>query len=123
MEVNNEELVEVYNEKLGFNRLYTKDGCLLVLATSDGTTTNVGWSTWFTDKNFEKHALQDARVVRLFLKISTDPGVRFILEHPFFELVKKVKVVRVPKGARFQVCDMYGSETVVYDDEKMWESA
>ena len=132
---------EEYSEALGFSRLYTADGRLLVLVTNSygaGWSTNAGISA--------DNLLMDARIVRFFYETYVSPRlvkldsreVRFwkldeapmkaFLEQLGFEYVylgglSNLDIEFVPPNSKFRVTEYDGLESIViYNPEKWFTS-
>ena len=137
---------EVYNESLGFSRLYTDKGDLLVLV-------SVGYgSGWSTDpymhKNVSRRLLMDSRIVRFFYDTYIAPligkprscGCCSLLcqcrpdKAPMEKLLKELglpdvdlgglrdlEIQSVPANKQFRVQSYDGAESITLFDPPSWE--
>jgi hypothetical protein len=134
-EINGQRVREVYDEKLGFSRLYTDtdDELLVLIAPNFGA----GWSTWNGGDDSEK-LLADSRIIRFYhdtyLKTKTrevGPFQEFLESLGIYNvyittlrpLKDYLKIHQIPKGSRFRVDEYDGSETIVYFQEESWATA
>ena len=134
-EINGQRVREVYDEELGFSRLYTDvDEQLLVLIAPNF---GAGWSTWNGGDDSEK-LLSDSRIIRFYhdtyLKTKTrevGPFQEFLESLGIYNvyittlrpLKDYLKIHQIPKGSRFRVNEYDGSETIVYFQEEKWATA
>ena len=133
-QINGQRVHEVYDEKLGFSRLYTDaDDLLVLIAPNYGA----GWSTWTGGDDSEK-LLTDSRIIRFYhdtyLKTKTrevGPFQEFLeslgIHNVYITTLRPLKdyleIERIPKGTRFRVDEYDGSESIVYFQEENWVTA
>ena len=132
-EINGERVHEVYDEKLGFSRLYTDTNDFLVLIAPGY---GAGWSTWNVDDS--EKLLMDSRIVRFYhdtyLKNNTNKvepfqefldslGIHNVYITTLTPLKRYLQIEKIPSGTRFQVHEYDGSESIVYFREESWMTA
>lgn len=143
-----EKVKEVYDEKLGFSRLYIKGGklggYLLVLIADDY---GAGWSTNSAGK-YAQHLLMDSRVVLFFYKTYIAPlqldcecdtlqCVCDVSESPMRDFLKsigldtscinlagisKLKIGFVPPNKTFCIQEYDGYESIIFPNENWYTS-
>jgi len=138
-------VTEVYDKTLGFSRLYTAKGELLILATCYY---GEGWSTCSTD--YVKYLLMDSRIVLFFYntyiqplfgkartcgcrsyacrcKVDEKPMADFLESIPitpaYLGGLKHLEISFVPPKTRFRVFEKDGCEIVDYFREEHWHSS
>ena len=135
---------EVYNENLGFSRLYTDKNELLVLVT------NGYGAPWSTLSNSPINLLMDARIVQFFYdtyiarlfdeqrscwmcgiicecKVDEAPMQTFLaglgFQNIYLRGLSNLAIETVPAGKKFRVTEYDGCESVVIYTEDRWISS
>ena len=139
---------EEYNETLGFSRLYTDKGELLVLISSGFGSS---WSAdCYAKKDLTRHLLMDARIVRFFYdtyikplvgkqrpchgcglvcscRVDEAPMQQFLEELGFPDVylgcLKNLTIETVPPNTKFRVTEYDGSESLIFYSEASWENS
>jgi hypothetical protein len=121
-----ENLHEVYDEKLGFSRLYTNDDKLVVLVSDDYGT---GWCT--ENPKYGKQLLMDARIIRFYWDTYLKNEAKDVDITPLQDFLASLGIQGVCvdknnlplidfvfKGCRFRVNGCDGKETIIRFTEK-----
>lgn len=137
---------EVYDEALGFSRLYTEKGELLVLISGGCGTT---WTAnQFNGKDVRRRMLMDARIVRFYYdtylaplmgdsrpygergratlrSMDVAPMQQFLEDLGFADIhlggVYNLAIEIVPPNTRFRVAEYDWRESLVFYREQDWE--
>jgi hypothetical protein len=137
---------EVFDDKLGFSRLYTEDGELLILVAGYY---GAPWSLW-NKKPISQQLRMDARIVKFFYntyiapligkkrscsgcgflcscRVPEEPMQAFLatvgLEDVDTSGLRHLQIHVIPPATKFKVMDNSGTEEVVLFDASTWESS
>jgi hypothetical protein len=138
---------EVYNEKLGFSRLYTDKEELLVLVSGGYGS---AWSSdLITNKDLASRLLMDSRIVRFFYdtyiapligkqrtcrcgmicvcEVDEEPMKEFLEQLGFKDIylggLRNVSIQTVPANKKFRVTEYDGCETLLFYHEESWHTS